>query len=252
MFFDSTSFDIDLLFFILTLLLVVILVVYTSVEFILPAIGIGRRAPRPPLPPLNEQQVQALQEAATRMRRRRIENQNEDQDCVICLGQFENPVELLDCGHLFCSECFVALFQATRRNELKCPTCRSEIKLILPAFHRRRPGDNQQTAEQVMMGFPDEFRRFNNNNNHNNQDNNVMNNATHFGAVMNYIGRNFNRLPRRMKAKIVSLVVVALCYLISPVDLIQDGIPFWGMVDDVVLIVALSIVAFAIVRNTVR
>ena len=237
----------ELIAYTITLCSLIALIVFTVVEYILPLLGIGKRRNRPPLPPLNQQEAQALQETAQRMRRRRLEHQNEEQECVICLGEFENPVEVLDCGHLYCSECLLALVQ-TRNFAGKCPTCRDQIKLILPAFHRR---PQNQTAEEIMRTFPDDLRRFN----HNNPielHQAFINNGNHFQAVMNYALRNFNRLPPRIKGRIIVLVITGIGYLISPIDFIPDGIPIFGFMDDLVLIIVLLIIAFAIVRNMFR
>lgn len=45
---------------------------------------------------------------------------SEELECALCLDSWKNPVELVPCGHIFCSEC---LPEKTK----KCPLCRGAI-----------------------------------------------------------------------------------------------------------------------------
>lgn len=44
-------------------------------------------------------------------------------ECAVCLGEYENDVTLLNCGHIFCTDCFDMLGDAKN-----CPTCKFPIK----------------------------------------------------------------------------------------------------------------------------
>jgi uncharacterized membrane protein YkvA (DUF1232 family) len=223
-------------------LTVFIATVFLIVEHLLPAIGIGRARPATPLPPLNPQEAQNLRDVAARMRIRRVEAQDADDQCIICLGEFENPVELIPCGHLFDSDCFVALVETARFNH-KCPTCRTQIDFVVPCF-RRRPPD--ETAEQTLASFSQVLRRYNNR----------IGGAAFFTAgrghaMLHFALNNFNRLPRRIRSKLIVLFLIGLGYLISPYDLISEGVagPIVGYLDDVVVLLLIAVILFAIVRN---
>ncbi|CAC5395203.1 DTX [Mytilus coruscus] len=42
-----------------------------------------------------------------------------DENCVICLCEFDDPVELTKCNHVFCKECITEVF----RSKPSCPVC---------------------------------------------------------------------------------------------------------------------------------
>lgn len=221
-------------------LTVFISTVYLIVEHLLPAVGIGRAAPAAALPPLDPQEAQNLQDVAARMRIRRVEAQDADDQCIICLGEFDNPVEVIPCGHLFDTDCFVALVETGRFNH-KCPTCRTQIDLVVPCF-RRRPAD--ETAEQTLAGFSQVLRRYNNR----------TAGAIFFQgqAMLHFVWNNFNRLPRRIRGKLVLLFLLGVGYLVSPYDLISEGVvgvSLVGYLDDIVVLLVIAVILFAIVRN---
>jgi uncharacterized membrane protein YkvA (DUF1232 family) len=241
-----SSDDITLVVYSTVLLTVLIATVYLIVEHLLPAIGIGRAAPPPPLPPLDPQEAQHLRDVAARMRVRRVEAQDADDQCIICLGEFDNPIEAIPCGHLFDSDCFVALIETGRFNN-KCPTCRSQIDLVVPCFRRRPP---QEPAEQTLANFAAPLRRYNNNANRN-FDGGAAVMGRRGQALLQFAWTNFNRLPRRIRGQLVALLIFGISYLISPYDLISEGVagPLIGYLDDVIVILIISVVLFAIVRN---
>jgi len=58
-----------------------------------------------------------------------ITNLPEDLTCVLCHFALKNPVQLEDCGHRFCKECFDQMKQHAMENylELYCPLDRQQI-----------------------------------------------------------------------------------------------------------------------------
>jgi RING finger protein 170 len=237
-----SDFPIELAAYVTISFAIIVATVFLVVERLLPLFFGGNQAR---LPPATPDEVQALQQAAQQRRARRVENQNQDADCVICLGAFQTPVEMLNCGHLCCQDCLVALVDAPTFHG-KCPICRCDIHFFAPAFHRM---PENQTPEQTMANFADSLRRYNNRRNNNGEGN--MNNNDFFG-IFRYGFRNFNRLPTRMKSKIILYVVVALIYLISPFDLISEAVagPVFGLIDDVVVLIVATAIIFLIIKRT--
>lgn len=48
-----------------------------------------------------------------------------EKDCGICLGEIEDKFTILQCGHMYCTECISAIMQT---NLNKCPTCKLNLK----------------------------------------------------------------------------------------------------------------------------
>jgi len=52
-----------------------------------------------------------------------------DERCSICLDQAQYPVQTC-CGHLFCANCILKLWESENEQQLKCPNCRRLITLF--------------------------------------------------------------------------------------------------------------------------
>lgn len=259
----TSSFDefpIELITYVAVAFSAVVAIVYLIAESFLPSLlqflsfGFFRQPPPPPLPPATADEIRALQEAAQLRRARRVEQQNDDAECVICLGALERPVELLPCAHFFCQDCFCALVD-TPAFQNRCPTCRQNIHFVAPAFQRMPPNE---TAEQTMANFADSLRRFNQDRRYlNNNNNNFLNHHNNqflgtFNMVIQFAMRNFGRLPVRAKLQIFFSVLFALTYLVSPYDLLSEAVagPVVGFLDDLVVIIIASIIVYVIIKRT--
>ena len=47
---------------------------------------------------------------------------------MLCLGDYEEPVALVPCGHAACRNCW---HEAARHAEASCPQCRRPIEAVL-------------------------------------------------------------------------------------------------------------------------
>lgn len=85
-------------------------------------------------------------------------NQARD-ECVICMCNFDDPVEL-SCGHVLCKVCLTSLLSLSRR---RCPTCRSNINVssgtvtvYTPTWSKKKPKSNptesKLSQEEQMAG----------------------------------------------------------------------------------------------------
>jgi SNF2 family DNA or RNA helicase len=48
-----------------------------------------------------------------------------EKDCGICLGELDEKFTILQCGHMYCTECITTILQTTLK---KCPTCKLQLK----------------------------------------------------------------------------------------------------------------------------
>jgi hypothetical protein len=78
------------------------------------------------------------------------ENENPD-ECPICMGDFENPIEMEKCKHKFCQECFnsylVNLINHNRIDEIPCPKKNCSNKKLTEEFF------SQYLSEQEYFKF---------------------------------------------------------------------------------------------------
>jgi hypothetical protein len=95
----------------------------------------ARWRPQPAVAPLAAEDEAALAAAAAQLRARPALLAGEDAasgTCVVCLDDFNAPVELIPCGHVLCAAC-AAAYVGTR-SSVKCPTCRADVILFAPCF----------------------------------------------------------------------------------------------------------------------
>eukprot|EP00826_Nyctotherus_ovalis_P035982 TRINITY_DN3143_c0_g3_i1.p3 TRINITY_DN3143_c0_g3~~TRINITY_DN3143_c0_g3_i1.p3 ORF type:complete len:121 (-),score=11.78 TRINITY_DN3143_c0_g3_i1:342-704(-) len=52
-----------------------------------------------------------------------------DERCVICLGQIQYPIQTC-CGHVFCANCILRMWESENHRQLSCPLCRRTITLF--------------------------------------------------------------------------------------------------------------------------
>ena len=55
-----------------------------------------------------------------------FENITKIVECSICLEIVDDPHIIDPCSHVFCGDC-IALWEASRRSQAECPTCRTRI-----------------------------------------------------------------------------------------------------------------------------
>ena len=191
----------------------------------------------PPLAPIDPA---ALLDAAARLRRRRVQAQDGDVDCVVCLGAFQRPCEVLPCAHLFCEDCTVALFQAPNFQR-RCPVCRTGVELVVPCF-RRYPAERD--AALIAASLPEPLRRFN--------GEAGANGFSWRGlfASGGFVSRHFFALPLLVRIKVVACFLFALVYLLSPIDLMSEStLGPLGYLDDVAVVIISQIVLLAVLRQ---
>jgi hypothetical protein len=205
--------------------------VVTLIAFFGPIVFVVVRLVGPP-PPAPRFNAAELQDVADRLRQRRPAAQDADDTCVVCLAPFARPVEALPCGHVFCSDCVVALIAAPAFTGT-CPTCRSPMQLLAPCF-RRYDTSPQRIADE----FDDALRRFNA----------ARRNPLTAGGVaagVNFAAYNFWNLPLRVRIRIITIVIVVACYVASPFDLVSEAAyGALGLVDDALLLLGAAVLLF--------
>jgi Zn finger protein HypA/HybF involved in hydrogenase expression len=56
-----------------------------------------------------------------------------DEVCSICLGEPKKLEVASTCGHTYCAECILSLYQHEHM-KIKCPLCRQEMNVLFKLF----------------------------------------------------------------------------------------------------------------------
>ena len=83
--------------------------------------------------PPSRQQVQALQAENASLKRKLSSLLGDVPQCSVCMADINYPVELQDCRHLYCCQCFYQHVNSNTVGSRACPMCRCRIsKAPLP------------------------------------------------------------------------------------------------------------------------
>mmetsp|Transcript_23919 Transcript_23919/g.42378 ORF Transcript_23919/g.42378 Transcript_23919/m.42378 type:complete len:214 (-) Transcript_23919:214-855(-) len=145
----------------------------------------------------------------------------ETTECNLCIDDIKDEAQL-SCGHLFCATCILSVWEHVG-GKLKCPMCRQEVDMIFPNFAEADANSTKAALEiskyncmfsaetsNLRLMFTDSpllFRKF-------------------FHQVFRSTGFNTFKL-------LFILLILALAYLFSPLDLISESVyGAWGFIDD--------------------
>ncbi|XAR57543.1 Ubiquitin--protein ligase [Bertholletia excelsa] len=168
--------------------------------------------------------------------------------CSICHGNFHIPCQA-NCSHWFCGNCILEVWNhGSTLQPCKCPLCRREITLLIPSYALSQQHHDPNAAEVI-----ENLERYN----------------RYFGARSNGLIQRLEDLPfllRRLlreirdpqrslplviRARVYLAMLVTVIYIISPVDIIPEGIlGIIGLLDDA-LIALLSFLHVAALYRSV-
>lgn len=64
-------------------------------------------------------------------------------ECCICLENVRYETQA-SCGHIFCGDCILALWNRTRNDAVLCPLCRNPISILFPNFKDQVSSDDSE------------------------------------------------------------------------------------------------------------
>jgi len=122
-----------------------------------------------------------------------VNEQNED-DCCICLDNLGYKYVELECKHIFHLECIDTWFR--ENNTATCPYCKKEyindITGILHAGHTDNNFNIDIATNSMVINYNYNFEEQNTNNNNNNSSNNNSNNSNNNNSSNNNNNNNNN------------------------------------------------------------
>merc|ERR1711861_47460 len=75
--------------------------------------------------------------------------------CSICMGPFETPIRLVDCGHVFCKACICDWVHSSleSQNSSECPLCRTTVKDPAIQERKQKGGHYNPAGEYVFAEY---------------------------------------------------------------------------------------------------
>jgi len=173
-------------------------------------------------------------------------------DCPICLDKVSWPIDT-NCSHCFCAQCFMSYHEqggGMLRPMVTCPCCRRKVDMVLPSepgwtAEERESAQGRKLAAEVtaynerFSGEPRSWAA-------------AARDAPHllsrFWSELTSGGPNTMRLLQQLR--IWGLMLGGLLYLLSPLDMLPEGLfGLIGLLDDVMVLVVLGIMVAGVFRN---
>ncbi|KAL0663288.1 hypothetical protein Bca4012_100127 [Brassica carinata] len=144
--------------------------------------------------------------------------------CSICHSHFTAPCQA-NCSHWFCGNCIMLVWRhGSTSQPCSCPLCRRPISLLVPTeetvdrivlrdleSYNRLFGRGTASLLQMMQDLPFLLRR-----------------------LLRELMDSQRTIPRVTRARLYMAMIVSAVYVISPVDIIPEGVVgVVGLLDDV-------------------
>ncbi|KZV50907.1 hypothetical protein F511_10478 [Dorcoceras hygrometricum] len=154
--------------------------------------------------------------------------------CSICHSNFNIPCQA-NCSHWFCGGCILQVWEhGAALHPCKCPLCRREITLLVPSEASSRQSHMVNTAEILRS-----IERYNRQ--YGERSNGVMQRVQDLPFLLRRLLRDIRdpqrTLPVVIRARVYLAMVVSAIYVLSPVDIIPEGLlGVIGLLDDLIIV----------------
>lgn len=158
----------------------------------------------------------------------------ENDICSICHSHFNTPCQA-NCSHWFCGSCILQVWDhGPALHPCKCPLCRREITLLVPSEASSRQSHMVNTME-ILPRIERYNRRFGE------QSNGLMQRMQDLPFLLRRLLRDIRdpqrTLPFFIRARVYLAMAVSVIYVLSPVDIIPEGLlGLIGFLDDLIII----------------
>ncbi|CAL9055480.1 unnamed protein product [Musa banksii] len=177
-----------------------------------------------------------------------MESPPEDDFCSICHDNFTLPCQA-NCSHWFCGHCILRVWHhGSALQPCKCPICRRFITLLIPADAAVQ--ERQDTgASQVLENIEKYNRKFGGG------PSSIIQRLRDLPFFMRRLLRELidtqrSLLPLVLRARIFFAMAVSAIYVLSPVDILPEGVfGFVGLLDDLIVLLVVILHLATIYRS---
>ncbi|KAL7156172.1 hypothetical protein ABFS83_03G125100 [Erythranthe nasuta] len=158
----------------------------------------------------------------------------ENDVCCICHAPFHIPCQA-NCSHWFCGSCFLLLWDhGAALHPCKCPLCRREITLLVPSEASSRQYHVADVAEVLQR-----IERYNRL--YGEHSNGITQRMRDLPFLLRRLLRDMmdpqRSIPFVIRARVYLAMIVSFIYVISPVDIIPEGLlGVFGLLDDLIIV----------------
>lgn len=177
-----------------------------------------------------------------------MESPPEDDVCSICHDSFALPCQA-NCSHWFCGNCILRVWHhgSSALQPCKCPICRRFITLLIPtdaAAQERQDSETSQILENIE----------NYNRNFGGGPSSLIQRLRDLPFFMRRLLRELmdpqRSLPLVFRARMIFAMVMSAIYVLSPVDILPEGIfGFVGLLDDLIILLIVLLHVSTVYRS---
>ncbi|XP_073144443.1 uncharacterized protein [Henckelia pumila] len=158
----------------------------------------------------------------------------ENDFCSICHSNFNIPCQA-NCSHWFCGSCILQVWDhGSALHPCKCPLCRREITLLVPSEASSRQYHMVDSAE--ILQRIERYNRL-----YGERSNGLIQRMQDLPFLLRRLLRDIRdpqrTLPLVIRARVYLAMVVSAIYVLSPVDIIPEGLlGIIGFLDDAIIV----------------
>lgn len=183
----------------------------------------------------------------------RVRRSASENDCPICMDPARFAVET-NCGHVYCARCIMQYWQTNfSTSPMLCPYCRQEIILLLPCFSEEEvmATDVQAVMERErVVAQVQEYNRM-----YSQHPRSWYGQLQDLPTILRHIWAElftWRGILMAFKLRVILSVVMAVLYVVSPIDIIPEAfLGLLGLADDVVVIIIILIQVSIVYRTVV-
>ncbi|GAV65563.1 DUF1232 domain-containing protein [Cephalotus follicularis] len=170
--------------------------------------------------------------------------------CSVCHGNFNYPCQA-NCSHWFCGNCIMLVYEhGSAFQPCRCPLCRRQITLLVPGEASLRETQTP-SAIQTLDKVQKYNRMFAGNNN------GLIQRLRDLPFLLPRLLRELvdpqRTLPFVIRARVYTAIIGSAVYILSPVDIIPEGIlGIVGLLDDLLIAVICFLHVAALYRSVLH
>ncbi|KAL5558471.1 hypothetical protein UlMin_034682 [Ulmus minor] len=170
--------------------------------------------------------------------------------CSICHGNFNIPCQA-NCSHWFCGNCIMLVWDhGSALQPCRCPLCRREITLLVPSDASSRQRDNNNVSE-IMAKVERYNRHFAGHTRGLNQR--LQDLPFLLRRLLRDLMNPQRSLPLVIQTRVYIAMFLSAVYIISPFDIIPEGIlGIVGLLDDLLILLVFFFHVAAIYRSVLH